>query len=129
MSTFVGIPHFSNSLWVAMETMHCHIAHTIFRTPSFRIQGSQWTIWHPWKLSWVGVVQGNLNWMLGYLFIKICPRIKIRPDWQTDRQTDRQADSQPASKPASQINADTDTHYLNIVGRSLYKNNFLDSEQ
>ena len=41
MSTFVGIPPFSNPLWVAMETMHFHIAHTriVLRTPSFRIQG------------------------------------------------------------------------------------------
>ena len=26
-STFVGIPTFSNRLWVAMETMHFHKAH------------------------------------------------------------------------------------------------------
>ena len=40
MSTFVGIPPFSNLLWVAMKTMHFHIAHTkkCLRTPSFRIQ-------------------------------------------------------------------------------------------
>ena len=29
---------FSNLLWVAMDTMHYHIAHTFFRTLSFRIQ-------------------------------------------------------------------------------------------
>ena len=28
MSTFVDIPPFSNLLWVAMETMHFHIAQT-----------------------------------------------------------------------------------------------------
>ena len=40
MSTFVGIPPFSNPLWVATETMHLYIARTnFFRTPSFRIQG------------------------------------------------------------------------------------------
>ena len=31
MSTFVGIPPFSNPLWVVMETMHFHIADTIFK--------------------------------------------------------------------------------------------------
>ena len=35
MSTFKGISPFSNPLWVAMETMHCHIAHA----KSIRIQG------------------------------------------------------------------------------------------
>ena len=40
MSNFVGIPTFSNPLWVAMETMHFHIDHTIFfRTTLFGIQG------------------------------------------------------------------------------------------
>ena len=40
MSTFVGLPPFSNPLWVAMETMHFHIPQTsFFRKPSFRIQG------------------------------------------------------------------------------------------
>ena len=40
MITFVGVPPFSNPLWVAMETMHFHIAQTnFFRTPLFRIQG------------------------------------------------------------------------------------------
>ena len=46
MSTFVGTPLFSNPLWVAMETMNFHIAHTIG-------------------------VQGNLNWIvLRYLMSK-----------------------------------------------------------
>ena len=41
MIIVLGIPPFYNPLWVAMETMHFHIAHTItfLRTPSFRIQG------------------------------------------------------------------------------------------
>ena len=41
ISNFVGIPSFSIALWVAMKTMHFHIAHTnFFRTPLlFRIQG------------------------------------------------------------------------------------------
>ena len=30
MSTFVGTPIFLNLLWVAMETMHFHIAHNRF---------------------------------------------------------------------------------------------------
>ena len=41
MSTFVGTPPFlRNALWVAMETMHFHIAHTkkFLRTTLFRIQ-------------------------------------------------------------------------------------------
>ena len=29
MSNFVGVPPFSNPLWIAMETMHFHIDHTI----------------------------------------------------------------------------------------------------
>ena len=45
MSTFVGIPPFSNPLWVAIETMHFHIAHVAYtyhffvRSPLLRIQG------------------------------------------------------------------------------------------
>ena len=35
MSTFVGIPPFSNSLWVTMETMHFHITHTILFEDTF----------------------------------------------------------------------------------------------
>ena len=37
MSTSVGRPPFSNSLWVAIETMQFHIAQTkiFLRTPSF----------------------------------------------------------------------------------------------
>ena len=41
MSTFAGTPQFlRNALWVAMETMHFHIANTkhFFRTTLFRIQ-------------------------------------------------------------------------------------------
>ena len=39
MSNFVGKPSLLNSLWVAMETMHFYIAHTIFKAISFRVQG------------------------------------------------------------------------------------------
>ena len=41
MSSFVGIPPFSNTLWVTIETMRFHIAHTkiFLRTTSSRIQG------------------------------------------------------------------------------------------
>ena len=35
MSTFVGIPPFSNPLWVAMETMHFYIAQTNFFEDTF----------------------------------------------------------------------------------------------
>ena len=66
MSNFVGRPPFSNSLWVATETMQLHIAQTIFFEDTF--------VWHPEgpnkqfgtheKLSWG--MQGNRNWMLGY---------------------------------------------------------------
>ena len=56
MSTFVGIPQFSNPLWVAMKTLHFHIAHTnILWTPSFRIQGVPMNNLAPMKkLSWRG---------------------------------------------------------------------------
>ena len=65
MSTFVCIPQFSNSLWVAMETMHFHIAHTklFLRTPSFLIQGVPINYLAPMK-NCPGV-QGNLIWMPG----------------------------------------------------------------
>ena len=69
MSTFVGIPVFSNPLWVAMENLHFHIAHTKFflRTPSIRIQGVPMNNLVGMK-NCPGVgVQGNLNWMLGYI--------------------------------------------------------------
>ena len=65
MGNFVGRPSFSNSLWVAIETMHFHIDHTkCFRTPSFRIQGDLMNNMAPMK-NCPGV-QGNLNWMPGY---------------------------------------------------------------
>ena len=37
MSTFVGILPLSNPLWVAIETKHFHIAHTIFFRTPFRL--------------------------------------------------------------------------------------------
>ena len=48
MGTFVGIPPFYNPLWVAMETMHFHIAHTNENFPG---------------------VQFSLNWMPGYMTV------------------------------------------------------------
>ena len=64
MSTFVGIPPFSNTLWVVKATMHFHIAHAkISKTPLFRIQWVQMNKLAPMK-SCPGV-QGNLNWMQG----------------------------------------------------------------
>ena len=67
MRTFVGIPTFSNPLWVAMETMHFHIAQTKIdlRTPSFCIQGVPMNNLAPMKNCPRGV-NGNLNRMLGY---------------------------------------------------------------
>ena len=65
MSTFVGIPPFSNPLWVAMETMHFHIAQTIFFQDTFVLHpGVQMNHLAPMK-SWGGE-HGNLNWMPGY---------------------------------------------------------------
>ena len=83
MSNFVGRPPFSNSLWVAIETMKFHIAQTkiFLRTPSFPIQGVPMNNLAPMK-NWFwgggggeGGVQGNLNWMPGYNFIYtlLCP--------------------------------------------------------
>ena len=66
MSTFVGIHPFSNPLWVAMETMHFHIAQTnFFRKPSFHIQGVSIYNLTPMKI--VLGVHDSLNWMPGYL--------------------------------------------------------------
>ena len=51
MSTFVGIPTFSNLLWVAIENRHFLIAIPIFlRTPSFRIQGVPMNTLAPMKI-------------------------------------------------------------------------------
>ena len=43
MSTFVGMPPFSNPLWVAIETMHFKKAHTkpFLGHIRFAFQGSQ----------------------------------------------------------------------------------------
>ena len=61
MSNFVGIPPFSNPLWVAMETMPLHIVHIkiLLRTTSFCIRGPNEQIGTHEKLSWGK--QGNLN--------------------------------------------------------------------
>ena len=70
MRTFVGIPPFSNLLWDAMETIHFHIAQSIFfRTPSFRIPGVHINNLAPMK-NCPGGMQGNLNWILGCLIEK-----------------------------------------------------------
>ena len=81
MSNFIGRPPFSNSLWVGIETMQFHIAQTkiFLRTPSFPIQGVPINNLAPMKNcpggggGGGGGVQGNLNWMPGYMrYPKIC---------------------------------------------------------
>ena len=69
MSNFIGRPPFSNSLWVCIETMQFHIAQIkfFFRTPSFPIKGVPMNNLAPMK-NCPGGVQGNLNWMPGYMF-------------------------------------------------------------
>ena len=69
MSNFIGRPPFSNSLWVGIETMQFHIAQTqiFLRTPSFPIQGVPMNNLAPMK-NCPGGVQGNLNWMPGYIY-------------------------------------------------------------
>ena len=69
MSNFIGRPPFSNSLWVGIETMQFHIAQTkiFLRTPSFPIQGVPMNNLAPMKNCPGGGVQGNLNWMPGYM--------------------------------------------------------------
>ena len=72
MSNFAGRPPFSNSLWVAIETMQFHIAQTKFslRTPSFPIQGVPMNNLATMKnCPGGGGVQVNLNWMPGYRFL------------------------------------------------------------
>ena len=65
MSTFVGIPPFSNPLWVAMETMHFHIAQTKFFEDTFVSHpgGPNEQFGTDEKFSWG--VHDNRNWMLG----------------------------------------------------------------
>ena len=65
MSTFVGIPPFSNPLAVAMETMHFHIAHNNLFLGHLRF-----AFWGPNKQfgtheNCPGGMQGSLNWMPG----------------------------------------------------------------
>ena len=74
MSNFVVKPPFFNSLWVAIETMHFHIAHTkmFLRAPLFSIQGVPMNNLAPMKNcpgggGGGGGALGNLNWMQGYL--------------------------------------------------------------
>ena len=66
MSNFVGRPPFSNSLWVAIETMQFHIAQTKFFLEDTFVSdpgGPNEQFGTHEKLSWG--VQGNLNWMPG----------------------------------------------------------------
>ena len=82
MSTYVGIPPFSNPLWVAMETMHFHIAHTNFlRTPLFRILGVPMNNLAPMKNC--PVVQGNLNWMPGHIAFVYLPELIRKEGFST----------------------------------------------
>ena len=68
MSTFVGISPFSNRLWVAMETMHFHIAHTkLFKDTFVSHSGGPNEQLGTYKI--VLGVQGNLNWMPGFFDI------------------------------------------------------------
>ena len=68
MSNFIGRPPFSNLFWVGIETMQFHIAQTkiFLRTPSFPIQEVPMNNLAPMK-NCPGGVQGNLNWMPGYI--------------------------------------------------------------
>ena len=78
MSTFVDIPPFSNPLWVAMETMHFHIAQTkIFFEDTFAShQGGPNEQFGTHKnLSWG--VHGNLNWMPGYILFGWLVKITV----------------------------------------------------
>ena len=67
MSTFVGIPSFSNPLWVAMETMHFHIAHINFFEDTFVSHSGGPNEQFDNHKNCNGV-QGTLNWMLGTVF-------------------------------------------------------------
>ena len=69
MSHFVGQPPFSNSLWVAIETIaFSHNPYQILlRTPSFRIQGVQ--INNLASMKKCPGVQGNLNWFPGEMYL------------------------------------------------------------
>ena len=75
MSSFIGRPPFSNSLWVGIETMQFHIAQTkiFLRTPLFPIQGVPMNNLAPMK-NCPGGVQGNLNWMPGLSHFSVLSR-------------------------------------------------------
>ena len=75
MSNFVGITQFSNPLWVAMETMHFHIAHTknIFEDNFVYHSGGPIEQFDTHgKFIWG--MQGNLNWMPGNRFSRVDAR-------------------------------------------------------
>ena len=59
---FVGIPLFSNPLWVAMETMHFHIANILEDNFVSNSGGPN----EQFGGGGGGRGQGNLNWMSGY---------------------------------------------------------------
>ena len=69
MSNFVGKPPFSNPLWVAIETMHIHIAHTknILRT-SFRILGVPMNNLAPMKIVLGGCKVPKLDAGVKYMY-------------------------------------------------------------
>ena len=69
MSNFVDKPHFSNSLWIAMETMHFHIAHAFLRQLLSHSGGLNEQFGNHETLSWRR--QGNLNWMPGIAYVMI----------------------------------------------------------
>ena len=65
MSNLVGLSLFSNPLWVAMETMHFHIAHTEYFEDTFVSHSGGPNKQFGTMKNCPGV-QGNLNWTLGY---------------------------------------------------------------
>ena len=77
MSNFIGRPPFSNSLRVGIETMQFHIAQTIFfeDTVVSHPGGPNEQFGTHEKLSWG--VQGNLNWMPGYIIVNTELRWKL----------------------------------------------------
>ena len=81
MSTFVGMPPFSYPLWVAMETIYFHIAHTnIFKDNFVSHSGG--------SNEQFGIhdncprLQGNLNWMRGKSYENILTHTSYsKLDW------------------------------------------------
>ena len=65
MSTYVGIPPFSYPLWVAMETMHFHIAYRNIFKDNLVLHSVGPNKQFGTHEKCPGV-QGILNWMPGY---------------------------------------------------------------